>query len=85
MPASRRPIEGAGSVARLLARFPATVPDARVDTVWLNGAPAALVAIGGEVDGAISLTIVGGRITRIDGVWNPHKLTRVDTPASLAR
>jgi RNA polymerase sigma-70 factor (ECF subfamily) len=83
--AVRRPIEGAEQVARLLGRFAQLAPDARIDTVWLNGAPGALVGPDGEPDTAVSLTVEDGRITRIYAVRNPQKLRGLGAEAQLAR
>ena len=85
VPAARHPIEGADSVARLLGRFAEIAPGTRIDTVWLNGSPAVLVDPDGEINTAVSLAIEGGRITAIYAVRNPHKLTRLDAEAELAR
>ncbi|HEX2057012.1 MAG TPA: RNA polymerase sigma-70 factor [Actinomycetota bacterium] len=82
--AARRPIQGADTAARLLAMFAKLAPGARVDTVWLNGAPAARIDFGGEATAA-SLVVENGRITRIYAVRNPHKLTRLDAETELAR
>jgi RNA polymerase sigma-70 factor (TIGR02957 family) len=79
VPAAPAPLHGAELVAWLLARR------GRVATaVWLNGAPAGQI----EGDGArvaVSVVVEGGRVTRIYAMANPHKLTRLDTPAQLAR
>jgi RNA polymerase sigma-70 factor (ECF subfamily) len=53
--------------------------------VWLNGAPAVRIDIGGEVDTAVSLAVENGRITRIYAIRNPHKLARLDGVAVLTR
>jgi RNA polymerase sigma-70 factor (TIGR02957 family) len=73
------PIHGAERVAEMLAR-----PERTVSTVWLNAAPAGRIEIDGNV-AAVSLAVEDGRITRIYAVANPHKLTRLDEPAALAR
>ena len=52
--------------------------------VWLNGAPAFRVEIGGQL-AAVSLAVENGRVTRIYAVANPQKLTRLDQPAELVR
>jgi RNA polymerase sigma-70 factor (ECF subfamily) len=85
VPAAIRPVSGAKTVARLLSRFTALAPGARVGTTWLNGAPALRIDPAGEVDTAVSLTVEGGRITRIYAIRNPHKLARLDEPAPLSR
>jgi RNA polymerase sigma-70 factor (ECF subfamily) len=82
--AARHPIEGAEGVARFLAVFAKVARDARVDTVWLNGAPAARIDFDGEIT-AVSLVMEGGRITRIYAMRNPHKLTRLGAEAELGR
>lgn len=83
--AARRPIEGAEAVARVLAKFAQVAPRARVDTVWLNGAPAARIDPGGELNAAVTFVVEDGRITRIYAIRNPHKLTRLDAMAELTR
>jgi RNA polymerase sigma-70 factor (ECF subfamily) len=82
--AVRHPIEGADAVTRFLAAFAKVAPGARVDTMWLNGAPAARIDFDGEIT-AISLLIEGGRISRIYAMRNPHKLTRLESEAQLGR
>jgi RNA polymerase sigma-70 factor (ECF subfamily) len=80
----RHPIEGAERVARFLAAFAKIAPGARVDTVWLNGAPAARIDFDGEIT-AMSVVIESGRITGIYAIRNPHKLTRLGAEAELSR
>ncbi|AUH43869.1 RNA polymerase sigma-70 factor [Streptomyces sp. CMB-StM0423] len=80
--AALTPIQGAGTVAKLLA----TANRAALATaaVWFNGAPAGRVEFDGE-PAAVSLELADGKITRIYVVRNPHKLTRIDHPARLTR
>ena len=85
VPAVRRPIEGAEAVARLLAKFAQVAPRARVDTVWLNGAPAARIDLAGELDTAVTFVVEDGRIARIYAIRNPHKLARLSDSATLSR
>ena len=77
--AAPTPIRGAELVATMLAR-----PDRKVSTVWLNGAPAGLVEIDGQL-AAVSVVVEGGRVTRIHAMANPQKLTRLEAPTELAR
>jgi RNA polymerase sigma-70 factor (ECF subfamily) len=84
-PAFPNPIEGAVRVARALAGLARVAPDAHIEAVWLNGAPALRIELDGELDTAVSLTFDNGRITRIYAVRNPHKLARLDEPARLTR
>jgi RNA polymerase sigma-70 factor (ECF subfamily) len=85
VPAAIRPLSGAKTVARQLSRFAALAPGAQVGTTWLNGAPALRVDPDGEFDTAVSVTVDGGRITRIYAIRNPHKLARLDEEATLSR
>jgi RNA polymerase sigma-70 factor (TIGR02957 family) len=82
--AARVPIEGAERIARLLARANRILADAPTTTMWLNGSPAGRIEVDGEPT-AVSLVVENGRITRIYVMRNPHKLTRLDEPAHLAR
>jgi len=83
--AARRPIEGAEAVTRLLAKFAQVAPRARVDTVWLNGAPAARIDPAGEINTAVTFVVEDGRISRIYAIRNPHKLARLDEEVELSR
>ncbi|ROQ67057.1 RNA polymerase sigma-70 factor (ECF subfamily) [Streptomyces sp. 840.1] len=79
------PVHGALSVAELLARAGRPgAPEIATTPVWLNGAPAGRIELGGEST-AVSLAVEHGRITRVYLMRNPHKLTRLDEPAALAR
>jgi RNA polymerase sigma-70 factor (ECF subfamily) len=85
VPSAIRPLSGAKTVARQLARFTEFAPGARVELTWLNGAPALRIDPDGELDTAVSLSVEGGRITGIYAIRNPHKLTALDTVAVLTR
>ncbi|GAA3035088.1 MULTISPECIES: RNA polymerase sigma-70 factor [unclassified Kitasatospora] len=78
------PVHGAEAVAALLARTGRLPIAFETTTVWLNGAPAGRIDIGGEPS-VVSLAVEDGRITRVYIVRNPRKLTRIDAPADLAR
>ncbi|MGW2417722.1 RNA polymerase sigma-70 factor [Streptomyces sp. NPDC001709] len=82
--AALTPFHGADVVAEVLARVHRLVDTLDVAAVWLNGTPAGRIEFDGEPS-AVSLTVEDGRITRIHVVRNPHKLTRLDEPAELAR
>jgi RNA polymerase sigma-70 factor (TIGR02957 family) len=82
--AVRVPIRGAERVARLLGRASQLERPVETTPLWLNGAPAAWIAVGGET-GAASVVVEDGRITRVFLMRNPHKLTRLEAPAELAR
>jgi len=80
-----KPVYGAGQVATLLARFRAIVPDAVIETIWLNGAPAYSISQAGEVHTAVSVVVADGRITHIYSIRNPHKLAHLGQPAAVTR
>jgi len=82
--AARAPIHGAERVANLLARANRVGAAFETTAVWLNGAPAGRIEIGGQL-AAVSLVVENGRVTRIYAMANPRKLTRLDAPAALAR
>ena len=85
VPAAIRPLTGAKTVARQLLRFSALAPGANVTPAWFNGAPALRVDPAGEFNTAISLTVEGGRITRIYAIRNPAKLARLEEPTTFSR
>jgi RNA polymerase sigma-70 factor (TIGR02957 family) len=83
-PAARRPIQGAERVASLLIGGLRSL-DFEAKAVWLNGSLAARIDIGGRVVAAVSFCVENGRITRIYGITNPHKLARLDDVAAVTR
>jgi RNA polymerase sigma-70 factor (ECF subfamily) len=84
VPAARVPIYGAEQVANLLARADRVTGAFTTTPVWLNGAPAGRIEVGGQVI-AVSLVVEDERVTRIYAVANPEKLTRLDALAELIR
>ena len=71
-------------MAKLLARADRITDGFTTTPVWLNGAPAGRIEVGGQL-AAVSLVVENGRVTRIYAVANPRKLTRLDEPAELVR
>ena len=51
----------------------------------INGHPALVVTLDGELDGVFAAQVQEGRITGIYYVRNPHKLARVEAETALAR
>jgi RNA polymerase sigma-70 factor (TIGR02957 family) len=84
-PAARKPVVGQDRVARLLSAFSTTASGAELSTVWLNAALGVRIDIDGTVVGVVSFALEHGRITRIYGVDNPHKLARLGQQARLSR
>ncbi|MFI5771062.1 RNA polymerase sigma-70 factor [Streptomyces sp. NPDC051658] len=82
--AALRPTIGANKVARYMVgalgknNRPITVAPTVV-----NGNPALLVRLAGEVDGVMTVHVENDRITGIYYVRNPEKLNRVDSETSL--
>ena len=83
--AARRPIVAARRVGPLLASLAEVAGDFTVLPMWLNGAPAMRLDLGGELDTAVSFVLDGGRITGIYAVRNPDKLARLGAEARLSR
>jgi len=51
----------------------------------INGAPGVRFELDGELDTVVTAEFVGGKVTRIFAVRNPHKLERLDEPTVLRR
>lgn len=84
-PAVSRPVEGAQLVAKLLSNYSRIAPDAPIETMMVNGAPAAWVDPNGEFETAVSVTVHAGRITRIYAMRNPEKLDGLERVTDLSR
>ncbi|MFD2765240.1 RNA polymerase sigma-70 factor [Micromonospora eburnea] len=79
-----RPITGADKVSRLffggLGRVDGTLT---VEPTVVNGNPALLVRLDGEIDGVMAIRIENARITGLYYVRNPEKLTRIESENRL--
>jgi RNA polymerase sigma-70 factor (TIGR02957 family) len=75
--ALRRPVEGAKKVASVLSGLGRFAPNLSMTAVQINGAPALVIDIPGEVPTVVTATVAEGRITRIYAMRNPHKLGRI--------
>jgi RNA polymerase sigma-70 factor (TIGR02957 family) len=84
--AVRTPIVGASRVARLLAvglgRIPAV---ASIQRAEVNGYPALILRIDGEVDTVLAVRIDDGLITGLYAVRNPEKLSHMKQETTLRR
>lgn len=84
--AAPRPITGADKVARMivngLGKAQVTLSS---ELTMVNGNPALLLYVDGEIDGVIAVRIEDARITGLYYVRNPQKLTRIasETPLTL--
>jgi RNA polymerase sigma-70 factor (ECF subfamily) len=73
--AARRPVHGAGRVARMLVGMARFLRAGREPApVMVNGAPGLAILQGDDCDFVISLTLDGDRIARVDIVRAPDKL-----------
>ena len=81
-----RPIVGANRVARLLGvGIPRIVGAMSVEPVQINGCPALIVRLDGEIDNVVAVRIDYGLITGLYIVRNPQKLSYVQRETALRR
>lgn len=80
--AALTPILGAGPVADVLGRIAATVS---LRPAQVNGEPALVVRLGGEIDTVIAMRVDDGRITGLYAVRNPEKLSHLERETTLRR
>ncbi|MDP4503225.1 RNA polymerase sigma-70 factor [Nonomuraea turcica] len=81
-----RPIVGADKVARLSAVGLGRVGAAMsLELVQVNGGPALLVRLNGEIDGVMAVRVEDGLVTGLYYVRNPEKLSRVEREIAVSR
>jgi RNA polymerase sigma-70 factor (TIGR02957 family) len=81
-----RPVFGAGKVGRLLAvGLSRLAGRASVGLAHVNGRPALIISLDGELDSVVSVRIDDGLITGLYSVRNPEKLSRLDRQTSMSR
>ncbi|MGW4767193.1 RNA polymerase sigma-70 factor [Nocardia sp. NPDC004278] len=81
-----RPIVGAARVARLLAvGLPRVSGAVSVEPAQINGCPALIIRIDGEIDNVVAARIDDGLITGLYIVRNPEKLSRVQRETIVSR
>ncbi|GAA2207461.1 RNA polymerase sigma-70 factor [Nonomuraea monospora] len=82
--AAPRPIAGAGKVARFivggLGKAQVTLTG---EPTLVNGGPALVLRVNGEIDGVIAASVEDGRIAGLYYVRNPYKLTRIASEIPL--
>lgn len=82
--AAPRPIIGADKVARFIVggtgKVDATIT---IDPTLVNGNPALVLRLDGEIDGVMAIRVEDARITGLYYVRNPEKLTRVESETPL--
>jgi RNA polymerase sigma-70 factor (TIGR02957 family) len=82
VPAALAPVAGAGSVADVLGRIAAK---ASLQPAHVNGYPALIIRLNGEIDTVIAVRIDTGLITGLYAVRNPEKLSRMQRETALRR
>lgn len=81
-----RPVTGADKVARLLAGGWRRVAEAAsMAPAQVNGYPALLVRLDGELDTVVAVRLDDGLITGLYAVRNPEKLSRMSRETTLSR
>ncbi|KZM72953.1 RNA polymerase sigma-70 factor [Nocardia terpenica] len=81
-----RPITGADRVARLLAiGLPKLRGLALVEPVQINGYPALLFRVDGEIEQVVTVRMDDGLVTELYVVRNPEKLSRLERETALRR
>jgi RNA polymerase sigma-70 factor (TIGR02957 family) len=86
--AVRRPIAGADKVARLLTaglRKVAALASLELQRVQVNGWPALIVRLDGEVDTVVAVRIDDGLVSGLYAVRNPEKLSRITRETTMSR
>ncbi|PXY22788.1 RNA polymerase sigma-70 factor [Prauserella muralis] len=81
-----RPVVGADKVMRLLAVFRQQVgAELTLEPVQVNGSPALLARLNGELDSVLAMRVEGGVVTGLYTVRNPEKLSHVERATAVTR
>jgi RNA polymerase sigma-70 factor (TIGR02957 family) len=81
-----RPIVGADRVTRLFAAALDMVgAELSVEPVQVNGGPALIMRLNGEIDGVMAVRVEDGYVTGLYYVRNPEKLSRVERETAVSR
>lgn len=80
-----RPVVGADKVARLPAGRLGRLATASLHPVQVNGHPALVLRLDGEVDTVLAVRVDDGLVTGIYAVRNPAKLSHLDRETALDR
>jgi RNA polymerase sigma-70 factor (ECF subfamily) len=80
--AALAPVVGIGEVARVLGRIAGAVS---LQSAQVNGYPALIIQLGGELDTVMAVRIDDGLITGLYVVRNPEKLSRMERETALRR
>ncbi|WTV65070.1 RNA polymerase sigma-70 factor [Streptomyces sp. NBC_00035] len=80
--AALAPVLGAGQVAHVLGRIAAAMS---LQPTQVNGDPALIVRLNGEIDTVLAMRIDNGLITGLYAVRNPEKLSHLQRETTLRR
>ncbi len=81
-----RPIVGAEKVARLVIHGWSKIPgQVSLRQAQVNGCPALILQLDGEIDTVVAVRVDGGLITGLYGVRNPEKLSHMQRETTLRR
>jgi len=81
-----KPVVGAGRVARMLAAGMGRIAAAMsLHPAQVNGYPALILRLGGEIDTVVAVRIDDGLITGLYAVRNPEKLSHMEQETALRR
>jgi RNA polymerase sigma-70 factor (ECF subfamily) len=83
--AAQAPIVGARKVARLLALGLDRIAAASLQPAQVNGYPALIIRVDGEIDTVIAVRIDDGLVTGLYAVRNPAKLSHMQQETILRR
>jgi hypothetical protein len=79
------PVVGASRVGRLLAIGLTRIAAASLQAAHVNGYPALILRLNGEIDAVIAVRIDDGLITGLYAVRNPEKLSHLERETALRR
>jgi RNA polymerase sigma-70 factor (TIGR02957 family) len=81
-----KPVVGSDKVARLLtAGLNANGADMSAEPAQINGFPAVIVRLNGELDGVMAIRTDDGLVTGLYYVRNPDKLSRLERETTVTR
>ncbi len=80
-----RPIVGADKVARVLRAGLSQIPASSLWPAQVNGHPALILRLDGELDTVLAVRIDNGLITGLYAVRNPEKLSHMERETALRR
>jgi RNA polymerase sigma-70 factor (ECF subfamily) len=85
VPAVQSPVMGAARVARLLAIGLSRIAASSLQGAQVNGYPALILRLNGQIDTVIAVRLDDGLITGLYAVRNPEKLSHMDQETTLRR